>query len=131
MFKISYKDLRSDALHRTLQKVAQSTSYKNIVKLKKVAALVKAMDKAITQSQKEWLALADKLIKKDPEKGNYLIDQKGPNWLDGVDKAQGEKEIDLFTEKEALIEAEQITAHDIETVEISPADLVALSAVMK
>lgn len=131
MFKISYKELRSETLHRSLGSISRSTSYKNIGKLKKVAALVKAVDTALTKSQKEWVVLAGKYIQKNPEKGTFLIDEKGPTWVEGVDPVEAEKEIDLFTEKEALIDAEQISVHDIETVELSPVDIVALSPVLK
>ena len=131
MFKISYKDLRTESLHRAIQKISHSTSYKNIAKLKKVAALVKAMDYSILKTQKEWVNLASKYIKKDVEKGVFLIDKTGPTWLEGVDPILAEKELDEFSEREAIINAEQITAHDIETVELCPSDLVALNAVLK
>ena len=131
MFKVTYKQLRSDALKSALVKIATSSDYKNINCLKKVAALVKAVEEKLHTSQKDWVALADTLIQKDAEKGNYkFTEQKGPVWLEGVEAEKADKQIEDFLAKEVIIEAPKISITDIASVVLSPADIVNLSPVL-
>jgi hypothetical protein len=130
MFTILQKELRSEKLRSPMQKLATCVDYKNIQNLKRVANLLKETDAALQVSQKEWVALATKYIKKDKEKGIFLVSKDGPEWLDGVDVAAAEAEIDAFMDKEVLIKAPKLPLSDIACVKLSPSDIVGLDPLL-
>jgi hypothetical protein len=101
-----------------------------MAKLKKVATIAKQLDAALTESQKQWVALAEKYIQKS-ENGNFAITQAGPTWIDGVDPVVAKAAIDAFIAQEVIIEAEKLTLADIDCVALSPADIVLLDAGLK
>jgi len=130
MFKLNYGVLRTEQFQQALLKIIKSADYKNMGKLKKVAALAKQLDSALSESQKQWIALAEKYIQKS-ENGNFAITGAGPTWIDGVDPLVAKAAIDEFLTHEVIIEAEKLTLADIDCVALSPSDVVLLDAVLK
>lgn len=130
VFKISYKDLRTDTFRQAIGKLAMCDQYKDAKVAYRIGKLVKDVEKNLKRSQKEWLDLADPLLVRD-EAGNFKIDAKeGFSYKDGVDKAKAEKDIEFFTEKEAVIDHPRLKLDDVSVAKLSPLELVALADVL-
>lgn len=129
MFKITYKELRSQSFINAMSKVANCTEYDHKTAYN-IMRLSKMLEKSITESQKEWILLANGLIKKD-EKGNFKITEKGFDFLDDINADEAKKKIEEYMDKALIIERHKIDPEKIHVAKLSPADYAALSPVLK
>ena len=131
VFKITYKDLRTDTFRQAVGKLAMCPEYKDVKVAYRIGRLVQDVEKALKKSQREWLELADPLLEKD-DKGNFKLDPKeGFTFKDGVDKAKAEESIEVFTEKEAVLDHPRIKLADVAPAKLNPFELVALADVLQ
>lgn len=129
MFKITYKELRSQSFINAMSKVANCTEYDHKTAYN-IMRLSKTLEKNLTDSQKEWILLANGLIKKD-EKGNFKLTEKGFEFLDDVSPEEAQKKIEEYLEKALIIERHKIDPEKIHVAKLSPADYAALSPILK
>lgn len=122
MFKLSYKEIRSQSFMTTMQKIARCQDYRNMKVTMRVANLLKKVEDQLNKSQGEWVKLADTLIQKNEDK-SYKQNAGGFVWLDGVDPEEAEKKVVEFMDKEVIVECKKLTPFDLEPVKLSPADV--------
>lgn len=129
MFKLSYKTLRDNDFLSAMQKLTQCSTYKNVKVSYNVMRMGKVLDQKLRDSQKEWIELADPLVKRD-ERGNFASDGRAFLWKEGVDPAAAEKSILAFLEKEVIVDRTKLSLDDIEPARLSPAELGAVEALV-
>jgi len=129
MFKITYKELRSPSFMQAMSKVASCTDY-DYKTAYNIMRLAKMLEKNITESQKEWILLANGLIKKD-EKGNFKLTEKGFDYLDDINIDEAKKKIEDYLEKTLIIERHKVDPEKLHVAKLSPADYAALSPILK
>lgn len=129
MFKLSYKELRDNDFLSAMGKLTNCSEYKNVKVSYNIMRMGKVLEQKLKESQKEWIALADPLVKRD-DKGNFASDGVKFLWKDGVDPAEAEKKIVSFLEKEIIVERHKLALDDIAAAKLSPAELGCIEALL-
>lgn len=129
MFKLSYKTLRDNEFLSAMQKLSSCATYKNVKVSYNIMRMSKVLEQKLRDSQKEWIALADPLVKRD-DRGNFASDGKAFLWKEGVDPAVAEKTILDFLDKEVIVERTKLSLDDIEPAKLSPSELGAIEALV-
>jgi hypothetical protein len=122
MFKISYKDLRSDGFRNAMTKLATCGEYKDFKLTYNLKIMAKEIEKALIQSQKEWLDIASGLIAKG-EDGRFKIEKNDFVWKEGIDKDFAVKVVEDFGAKEVEIDRFKLDPETLMAAKLSPADL--------
>lgn len=123
MFKISYRDLRSDPFKQTMQKIALCGAYPEKVAYN-IMRMTKALEAELKKSNEEWVKLAKSLIQID-EKGMLKFNEEKTDflWLDGIPPAEGKAKIEEFGAKEVIIDRRKLKLSVLAPAKLSPADL--------
>lgn len=129
MFKLSYKTLRDNEFLSAMSKLTNCSTYKNVKVSYNIMRMGKVLEQKLRDSQKEWIDLADPLVKRD-DRGNFASDGKQFLWKEGVDPADAEKKILDFLAKEIIVERTKLSLDDIEPAKLSPAELGAVEALV-
>lgn len=129
MFKLPYKTLRDNEFLSAMQKLTTCAAYKNVKVSYNIMRMGKALELKLRDSQKEWIELADPLVKRD-ERGNFASDGKAFLWKEGVDPVDAEKKILAFLDKEVIVDRLKLSLDDIEPAKLSPAELGAVEALV-
>lgn len=124
MFKISYREIRSDGFKNAMSKVVGCSEF-DAKTAYRIMRTTKELEKTLVESQKEWLKLASALIKKTPE-NRFEVKDGDFVWQDGVDPEAAKAQIEAFGAKEAIIERWKIPVDKLEKAKLTPADLAAL-----
>lgn len=123
MFKISYRDLRSDPFKQTMVKIASCGAYPEKVAYN-IMRMAKALEAELKKSNEEWVKLAASLVQKD-EKGNLKLNEEKTDflWVDGVTGEAGKAKIEEFGAKEVIIDRHKLKLSALAPAKLSPADL--------
>lgn len=128
MFKISYRDLRSEHSLNALQKLTQCPHLPHKVAYN-VMRMSKVLDQELRKSQEEWVKLAEKIIVQ--EKGEngvirFKFEGGNPVFVEGIDPEDGKRQIKEYNDKEVIIERHKINVEDLANAKLSPAEMLAL-----
>lgn len=130
MFKMTYKELRSENFKQSMSKLASCPSFKLKVGYN-IMRTAKAMEKHLEVSQKEWIEMLNKWVGKD-EKGNFKLnaDKTDFEWNLGLDTADIKKQLEEWGKKEVLIERAKFSLEDFQPANLTPADLANLEPLL-
>lgn len=128
MFKLSYKELRDNAFISAMAKLTNCSEYKDIKTSYNVMRMGKTLEEKLKESQKEWIEMADKLIKRD-DKGNFAHTNNDFVWKHGVSADEGHKTIEDFLKKEIIIDRYKLKLEDMAPAKLSPNELAAIEPV--
>ena len=130
MIQIEYAALRSDAFKKSFTKVVTSDCL-GIEVSSKVLKLAKALEAAISETQKEWISVAEEIIERSPE-GSFKVNDEGTDfkWLIGVSPDQGQKIVSDFAKSKIDVAADCLSLDELTGAKLSAEDLGALEPVI-
>lgn len=130
MFKVSYRELRSDTFRQAIGKLATCQEFKSPQISMKVGRVVRDVEKELKKSQKAWIDLADPLVARD-DKGNFkLSDIEGFTFKEGVNADDARKKIESFVEVEALFDHPKFKLDDLGPAKLSPIELLQIEPML-
>lgn len=126
-----YRDLTNRVLKNALKKLGEHSSYREPKVRWSVEKLIRKWDQKARESSEVLTTDARKLAEID-EAGNLTIDPSHPSGLKLKDDKEKEffEFMERFEKTEFTIEIDPLTREQIENVELSPVEMIALEKVM-
>ncbi len=132
MFKIAYRELRSQQFGTAMYKLGTCTEFKNPKVTYNIARTMKILSKELSESQKQWSEIASPLFVTG-EDGNFKINETKSFFVckEGVDENEATKKVDTFLNKEVLVERFKMKLEDLQAAKLSPSDVAALEPLLE